>query len=555
MTDLAYALRELRINIENKDLIKAALVIDFVLDEGNENERRRMLLIISRSEDDFLVPLLLHLAYRQPDLGHRYPAVVALLREKCREHSHLLLERLRNPVPAVAVAVGLAATLRLTVAVPQLIELLRSAVDPGIVLAALEGLGEIGDPAAAGPVGEYIACGSPDLEAAAIRALGRLGTPAALQQLLGLLGAGNARQRNLAKSALIDAGSNALSLLVKDLDRTSTDVLVHRLDILGRIGDAAAVEPIRRLLLGHPADANIRFAAYEALGLLPSMPGAYVLAAGLSDPEEHVRAAAAWAVDHTYSETLATGVRNLVAGANDEAAVIIRALLDARADRIILDLASSDAFRRVGLPYLAEQAHPEIRAHCIELFDRHGFAVLATTLRTVAGEEGARPPVCAVDDSPMALNLYRRMLHELGYDPVLFSAPVEALAWLRENRPAVVFTDLNMPDISGIELARQLRRWYARDILPIIMLTTQHESGDHREARAAGVDLVLPKPFTAAALRTALETIERPAGDDRRDGGGILARRHGAPSCRRSGGNGGTAGDPGQQVQVLSTRV
>lgn len=391
VTDPTKALQELRVNIANKDLIKAVLVIDFLVDEGDASDQRRMLLAISRSEDDFVIPLLLHLAFRQPDIDRRYPAVIELLREKCREHPQILLEQLRQPTPAV-VAIRLAGMLRLADAVPVLVGLLRSVDDHGIVLAALEALGRIGVPAAVDPLGEYIACGSHDLEVAAIRALGQVGTPKARRLLLKLMETGDDRRRNLAKQALIDAGSAALSLLLEGLDRVAADALVHRLDILGRSGAVAAVEPIRRLLLGHPADANVRFAAYEALALLPPMPGAYVLAAGLSDPAEQVRAAAARAANHTYSETLAAGVRNLVAGDDNEAAVIIRALLDARADRIILDLAPLPVFRRVGLPYLEKRAQAEVRAHCIDLFERHDLASLAAMLRAAAGEEEKRPP-------------------------------------------------------------------------------------------------------------------------------------------------------------------
>jgi HEAT repeat protein len=81
---------------------------------------------------------------------------------------------------------------------------------------------------------------------------------------------------------------------------------------LGEIGDASAIGPIRKLLDNHPRDANIRFAAYEALGLLPMERGAYALAAGLTDPVGNVRAAAARAVNGAFSEVLAAGVKNMV---------------------------------------------------------------------------------------------------------------------------------------------------------------------------------------------------------------------------------------------------
>jgi len=68
-------------------------------------------------------------------------------------------------------------------------------------------------------------------------------------------------------------------------------LVIHSLNVLGDIGDEAAIPAIRSLLHNQPEDANVRFAAYEALGNLPVGKGAFVLAAGLEDPDSSVRAA------------------------------------------------------------------------------------------------------------------------------------------------------------------------------------------------------------------------------------------------------------------------
>ena len=115
-----------------------------------------------------------------------------------------------------------------------------------------------------------------------------------------------------------------------------------------------------------------------------------------------------------------------------------------------------------------------------------------------------RRRICAVDDSRMILNIYKSTLHELGFEPVLFEFPASALEWLATEKPDMVLTDLNMPDITGIDLAREIRRKYSAAELPVVMVTTQNEASDNKAALEAGVNDILHKPFTAESLRAVI---------------------------------------------------
>ncbi len=123
----------------------------------------------------------------------------------------------------------------------------------------------------------------------------------------------------------------------------------------------------------------------------------------------------------------------------------------------------------------------------------------------VLPESENRPLACAVDDSRMILKIYQNILYGLGYEPVVFEFPAAALEWLEKEKPAVLFTDLNMPEITGIELIEKARQQYSREELPIIMVTTQNEMQDNEAALAAGVNDILAKPFTAETLQAAIE--------------------------------------------------
>ena len=99
----------------------------------------------------------------------------------------------------------------------------------------------------------------------------------------------------------------SVRVLVKNLLRDDTDLVIHSLNVLGDLGNSAAIAPIRKFLFNEPKNPDIRFAAYKALGRLPLDKNSFTLAAGLEDAVDNVRDAAARAIDHNYNPVLAGG--------------------------------------------------------------------------------------------------------------------------------------------------------------------------------------------------------------------------------------------------------
>jgi len=263
--------------------------------------------------------------------------------------------------------------------------------------------------------------------------------------------------------------------------------------------------PIRKLLGNEPKSANVRFAAYEALALLPLKKGAYTLTAGLSDPEDHVCVAAARAIDKNFSAILGAGIKNLLRGPEQEARHIAKIIVNAQVDTIFLYLTDDELFEELALIYLPH-AHKDIRDHYGKILLDAGKRDFAAK---IIGEEdqAVRPKVVAVDDSRMILNIYKATLHELGYDPVVFEFPASALEWLQKEKPLMVLTDLNMPIMTGVQLTESIRRKYSAKLLPVIMVTTQNETQDNEEAYAAGVNAIVHKPFNAKSLGAAMDKL------------------------------------------------
>lgn len=103
--------------------------------------------------------------------------------------------------------------------------------------------------------------------------------------------------------------------------------------------------------------------------------------------------------------------------------------------------------------------------------------------------------VLAVDDTRALRNMLVDCLRDAGHDVVEAADGKEALAQLREHRPDIVITDLNMPVMNGLDFIEAARKEPEGRALPILLLTTETatELKDRaREVRATGW---ITKPF------------------------------------------------------------
>jgi CheY-like chemotaxis protein len=109
--------------------------------------------------------------------------------------------------------------------------------------------------------------------------------------------------------------------------------------------------------------------------------------------------------------------------------------------------------------------------------------------------------VLVVDDDPFIRKLVATTLEDVS-DVELHEAGdgVEALEVARRECPALVFLDLDMPRMDGIETCRRLRADPATSSATIVMVTAAHGDDNEHRADFAGADLFLTKPFSPLEL-------------------------------------------------------
>lgn len=116
---------------------------------------------------------------------------------------------------------------------------------------------------------------------------------------------------------------------------------------------------------------------------------------------------------------------------------------------------------------------------------------------------GDKKSVAIVDDDEALLEATSAFLESMGYDALPFSSGREFLAYDNLNFVSLLLTDINMPEMTGLELLEVVRkRW---PDMPIIMMTALKDEVIRRRAIAGGARELLQKPILADDLIRCIE--------------------------------------------------
>jgi two-component system chemotaxis response regulator CheY len=108
--------------------------------------------------------------------------------------------------------------------------------------------------------------------------------------------------------------------------------------------------------------------------------------------------------------------------------------------------------------------------------------------------------ILTADDSASMRQMISFTLLNAGYTVVEAVDGQDALTKICSSAPDMLITDLNMPNMDGIELIRQVRALPQCKYIPIVMLTTESQDTKKQAGRAAGASGWIVKPFRSEQL-------------------------------------------------------
>jgi len=116
--------------------------------------------------------------------------------------------------------------------------------------------------------------------------------------------------------------------------------------------------------------------------------------------------------------------------------------------------------------------------------------------------------VLVADDNPTGRELVREGLSGHAGSIIEATNGREALEKIRESRPDLVLLDIQMPEMDGYEVLREIRQDPALKDLRVVALTAFAMQGDREKALAAGFDDYVTKPVNVAKLKAQLEATQ-----------------------------------------------
>lgn len=115
--------------------------------------------------------------------------------------------------------------------------------------------------------------------------------------------------------------------------------------------------------------------------------------------------------------------------------------------------------------------------------------------------------ILVADDDQAVRESLRRSLTFNGYEVTVAGDGAEALEKSQHDQPDLVLLDVNMPELDGLEVCRQIRA--SGSEVPVLMLTARVEVGDRVLGLDAGADDYLPKPFALEELLARIRALLR----------------------------------------------
>jgi two-component system chemotaxis response regulator CheY len=114
--------------------------------------------------------------------------------------------------------------------------------------------------------------------------------------------------------------------------------------------------------------------------------------------------------------------------------------------------------------------------------------------------------ILIVEDSATTRALIRAVIDELGeFETVEASSGFEALKILPQQEYDLIITDINMPDINGLELINFVRNNPRYKQIPIIIVSTERSEEDKKRGMALGATAYVTKPFKSSELQEIIQ--------------------------------------------------
>lgn len=131
---------------------------------------------------------------------------------------------------------------------------------------------------------------------------------------------------------------------------------------------------------------------------------------------------------------------------------------------------------------------------------------MAVSDTIVALHSAPRKKVLIVEDNDLNMKLFNDLLAANDYDTLQTKNGLEALSLARQHRPDLILMDIQLPEVSGLEVTRWIKQDDDLRAIPVVAVTAFAMKGDEEKIREGGCEGYIAKPISVVSF---LQVVER----------------------------------------------
>lgn len=118
--------------------------------------------------------------------------------------------------------------------------------------------------------------------------------------------------------------------------------------------------------------------------------------------------------------------------------------------------------------------------------------------------------ILIVEDNELNMKLFNDLLRAHGYETIQTRSGTEAIELARRHHPDLILMDIQLPEVSGLDVTRWIKEDEELHAIPVIAVTAFAMKGDEERIRKGGCEAYISKPISVARF---METVRRYVGD------------------------------------------
>mgnify|MGYP002260791210 FL=1 len=115
--------------------------------------------------------------------------------------------------------------------------------------------------------------------------------------------------------------------------------------------------------------------------------------------------------------------------------------------------------------------------------------------------------ILIVEDNELNMKLFHDLLEVHGYETIQTKDGREALQLAREHRPDLILKDIQLPEVSGLEVTKWIKADDELKSIPVIAVTAFAMKGDEEKIRSGGCEAYIAKPISVNSFLETIQTV------------------------------------------------